>query len=333
MKKIVVYIMMLMLGFTSFAQNNESKTDDYQRIIINSYVPDQVEGISESVKNILNSMMDQIITSNGLGAASFSSQFIITPNVVVLTKDITPTAPVMIAMTLETAFIIGDGYNGTKFSSIYFESKGVGTTETKAYISALKQINPRDEKFKNFVEEGKQKIISYYNSKCDFIISEANQLNSQEKYHEAILQLSSVPEVCKECYEKCMIAVAPIYQAKIDKDCKTMLQNAKNTWSSSPDKYGAEKILHYVNSMNPNSSCYPELNTLIEEIKAEMISLNERDWEFEMTKYQDRMEIEKKQQQNAINIRNKELDVEKAVGVAYGNNQPRTVNYKVLSWF
>jgi hypothetical protein len=268
-----------------------------------------------------------------LGAASFSSQFIITPNVVVLTKDITPTAPVMIAMTLETAFIIGDGYNGTKFSSIYFESKGVGTTETKAYISALKQINPRDEKFKNFVEEGKQKIISYYNSKCDFIISEANQLNSQEKYHEAILQLSSVPEVCKECYEKCMIAVAPIYQAKIDKDCKTMLQNAKNTWSSSPDKYGAEKILHYVNNMNPNSSCYPELNTLIEEIKAEMISLNERDWEFEMTKYQDRMEIEKKQQQNAINIRNKELDVEKAVGVAYGNNQPRTVNYKVLSWF
>lgn len=325
--------MLLIIVVSAFSQNNEKKADDYQRIIVNSYVPDQVEGIPASVKNILNSKMDQIITRNGLGAAAFKSQFIITPRVVVLTKDITPTAPPMVAMTLETTFVIGDGYNGTKFSSIYFESKGVGTTETKAYISAMKQINPRDEKFKSFIEEGKQKIISYYNSKCDFIISEANQLNSQEKYHDAILKLTSVPEICKECYEKCMIAVAPIYQAKIDKDCKTMLQNAKNTWSASPDEKGASNILRYINNMNPNSSCYPELNMLIEEIKSEMVRLNERDWEFKMQKYQDRMDIEKTQQQNAMDIRKRELEVEKAVGVAYGNNQPKSMIYKVLDWF
>lgn len=334
MKKItIVYIFLCLFLVKGISQNNETKADDYQRIIINSYVPDQIEGISGSVKNILNSKMDQIITRHGLGAAGFKSQFIITPNVVVLTKDITPTAPPMIAMTLETTFIIGDGYNGTKFSSIYFESKGVGTTETKAYISAMKGINPRNEKFKTFIEDGKKKIIQYYNSRCDFIISEAQQLKSQEKYHEAILKLTSVPEVCKECYEKCMITVAPIYQDKIDKDCKTMLQNAKNTWSASPDKNGASKILRYIQNMNPNSSCYPELNQLIEEVKTEMIALNDRDWEFKMKKYQDRMEVEKQQSQNAMTIRNKELDVEKAVGTAYGNNQPKSMIYKILDWF
>lgn len=334
MNRINITIALLLFFITnSFCQNNEKKADDYQRIIINSYVPNQTEGVSASVKNILKNKMDQIITAHGLGAASHSSQFIITPNIVVLTKDITPTAPPMVALTLETTFVIGDGYNGTKFSSIYFEAKGVGTNETKAYISALKQINPRNEKFKQFIEEGKQRIIEYYNSKCDFIISEAQQLESQEKYRAAIHKLTSVPEVCKECYQKCMVAVKPIYQAKIDKDCKTMLQNAKNTWSISPNENGASRILNHIQNMNPNSSCYPELNILIEEVKAKMIALDQRDWDFKMKQYQDNLEMERKIQQDDMTYRMAVVKAGRDVGVAYGNNQPKSIAYKILDWF
>ena len=42
------------------------------------------------------------------------------------------------------------------------------------------------------IEEGKNKIINYFNNQCDFIIKEAQGLADQNRYEEALFKLFSV---------------------------------------------------------------------------------------------------------------------------------------------
>ena len=65
---------------------------------------------------------------------------------------------------------------GIKFASFSATVKGVGENETKAYMSALKNLKTNDPNYQDFIEKAKNKIVEYYNSKCDFIIKEAKAL-------------------------------------------------------------------------------------------------------------------------------------------------------------
>ena len=63
--------------------------------------------------------------------------------------------------------------------------KGMSEAEA-ADIAAIKKINNSDPKFQSFVNDAKAKIIEYYNSKCDFIINEAQMLSDKSDYDQAM---------------------------------------------------------------------------------------------------------------------------------------------------
>ena len=139
------------------------------RIVLAAYVPQQVDKMSDAARTMLTNKLSQIVTANGMGGSAANERFIITANIVTLTKDLTATAPPMTALGLEVTFYIGDGIEGTKFASKSVQVKGVGTNETKAYIEAIKQIKTNDPSYAAFIEEGKQKIIKYNNNRQLFL--------------------------------------------------------------------------------------------------------------------------------------------------------------------
>ena len=103
-------------------------------------------------------------------------------------------------------------------------SKGVVSLQNDRGTSyemymAIKNINPKMGQFKGFIEKGKEKIIEYYNSQCDVIIKGAQALAGQRKYEEAIFNLSAVPDVCRECYDRCMDLSVEIYKQYEDYSC------------------------------------------------------------------------------------------------------------------
>lgn len=307
---------------SSMAQNKAGKLDDLGRIVLNSYVSDDVGDMSSSAKKMLANKLGQIVTKNGIGGSSLNPKFILTPTVTVLSKDLTATAPPMTALVLDVTLYIGDGIEGTKFASTSIQIKGVGTNETKAYISALKRISSKNTDIADFIEEGKTKIMAYYNTKCDFIIKEAKVLEDANQYDAAILKLSSVPDVCKECYEKCLDAIGPIYQKQIDRECTIKLGQAKNHWSAAQDEAAAKSASRHLANIDPEAACYDEAQALAEQIGKKVKELNEREWDFKMKKYEDGVDIAKKR-----------IAAAKAVGVAYGNNQPKTVTYNTSGWW
>jgi hypothetical protein len=321
MKKIILSIAVSFYSLLSYSQNNLGKADDAARIVLNTFIPNQVEGLTESAKANLSNKLSQIATKAGMGGSASNPRFIITANVVVLTKDITPTAPPMHAYTLEITFYIGDGIAGTKFASTSLTAKGVGETETKAYNSALKNLKVSDPKYQTFIEDGKNKIIQYYNSKCDFILKEAEMLASKNEYDSAIASLIAIPEVCKECYDKAMNAIGPIFKLQIDRQCKLDFAEAKNAWNISQDANAAEQASVHLAKIDPNSSCYSEAQNFSKTIAKRIIDLDKREWNFKM-----------KEQQDNVDLQKATIKAARDIGVAYGNNQPKVV-YNVYGWW
>ena len=314
--------MLYLISINAFAQNNAGKTDDIGRITLAAYVPQQIDKMPDAARSILANKLNQIVTQNGMGGAANNERFIITANVNVISKDLTATAPPMTALVLEVTLYIGDGFVGTKFSSTSISVKGVGESETKAYISALKGISPTNSNIQSFVGNGKSKIIEYYNSKCDFIIKEAQTLVSQNNFEEAIFKLTSVPEVCKECYDKCMDAVGPIYQKQIDRECKSKLMEANTAWNAAQDSYGADTAGGILAQIDPNASCYKEALALSNKIAQRIKEIDQRDWKLQL-----------KEQQDNVDIQKATIKTIRDIGVAYGNGQPKTVTYNVRGWW
>lgn len=307
--------LLVVLTNKSFSQDASASSDGASRIALTAFVPQQVENMPEAARSMLSNKLSQVISQNGLGSSGINSRFIITANINVLTKDITTTAPPMIAMTSEITLYIGDGFDGKKFASTSVTVKGVGTNEAKAYIEAIKGIKPADPAIQGFVNDGKTKIIEYYQKNCDMIMKDAQTKASMDNYEEAIYILTSVPNASKECYDKSMAAVVPLYKKYIDKDCKVKMGQAKTAWAASQNYAGAENAAFYLAEINPDAACYKEAMTLTQEIARRVKEVDNREWAF-TTKTTSDM-----------------IKAYRDVGVAYGNGQPKSVTYNVRGWW
>jgi len=327
MKKIVLFSCFLFSFLNIQSQNKLGSSDDAARISLAAYIPPQIEGLTPAAESNLMNKLTQIASKNGMGASVLNNRFIITANVVVQTKDITPTAPPMHAYTLDITLYVGDGIDGTMFSNTTVSLKGVGETETKAYFNALKNLKVDDPKYQNLIETGKKRIIEYYNSKCDFLIKEAQMLANQNQFDAAISKLVTVPEVCKECYNKTMDAVAPIFQKQIDLECTKLLSKANGIWSASQEPDGAKEAVEVLQEVHPQSKCYKEtenmVNFLHDEIKKRVKELDKREFE-----------LRQKQQNDEVALEKARIKAARDIGVAYGNNQPKTITtYNISGWW
>ncbi|MFZ4797701.1 MAG: hypothetical protein ACOYMA_09420 [Bacteroidia bacterium] len=317
MKKLILSIISICV-FSNFlmAQNEIGKTEDLGRISLTPVIAEEATNIPEAAKQIIHSKLQQIATQNGISGSGMMPRFVITLKINILTKDIIPGPPMMISQNLEVVFFIADYIEQKVFSTVSLNLKGVGTNETKAIIEAIKNVNPRSSELKQFVETGKSKIIAYYNTKCDFIILNIQSLAGQKKYEEAIFNLTSVPDVCKECYAKSMGAVEGLYQEYTNYLCDQNLAKAKSVWAANMNVNGAQESGNYLSQIYPNAKCYNEAQELTKEIKERTKEL----WKFEMKKYDDKLSL----QQQRINAF-------KEIGVAYAHNQtPFLYNLRFL---
>ena len=343
----IVFLLIFSAVFSGL--NAQVKLDDFGRIILNTYLSEKIN-ISTESKDLLKTKLSQIASNNGMGGSQINPRLIITANVNVGTKDIIAGPPQMIAQNVDVTFFIGDALSNTVFANMTMSLKGVGTNENKAFIETIKTINPKNKDIAAFIEEGKSKIINYYSTNCDFIIKDAQTLVKQENYDEAIYQLSLVPEVCQECYFKCLDTLSAIYQKKIDADCKTKLNEAKVTWTANQTPEGAEKAGDILSSINPMASCQADVNALVKSIDSKLKADEKARWQFKMKQYADKIAAQKEQVRIAEeksksdddyrenqSKRNLELDkirenAYREVAVEYVRNQPKTITYNNIYW-
>ena len=91
MKSIILSIL-IVINCNIYAQNTAGKSDDVARITLAAFVPEQIDEMPEAARSSLANKLSQIVTQNGLGGKASNERFIITANINVISKELTPTA-------------------------------------------------------------------------------------------------------------------------------------------------------------------------------------------------------------------------------------------------
>lgn len=290
--KTISIISTLLIGWLFCYPQENPKNEDFGRIILNTHVPAQLQ-IPEEAKKLLETKLTQIATSSGMGGSTVNPRFIITASINIGTKDIIAGPPQMIAQNLEVTLYIGDALDNKIYSNKTIPLKGVGSNENKSFIDAIKKINPNHKEIAAFIEESKNKIISYYTDQCDATLQAINTLKNQGKYDEAIYKLSVVPEACQDCYFKCLDLMEVIYKEKINSDCKTKLKEAQSIWSADLSKQGAESALKVLSLISPQADCQSEISSFIKSVETKLKADEKAQWEFAMKQYADNVARDK----------------------------------------
>lgn len=266
--------------------------------------------------------MQQMVTANGMADNRLNERFVLTAKVNILQKDIVPSTPARISEKLEITFLVGDIEENKLYETVALEVSGIGTNETKAAMAAFQQVKTANPKITSFLANAKEKIVSFYADNCESIIKRAQTLAGTQEYDEAIYMLMSVPNVCSVCYERCQSAVAPIYQSKIDNQAQLTINKAKALWTADRSETGAAQALQLVTSVNPQSSLYPQVESLYKEISQKLSDDEQHEWKMKVCEYKDNQKLK----QAAVKAC-------RDIGVAWGQNQPKTIYKNIIRWW
>ena len=299
MKKIFSICIAALMSATMFAAET-------QFLPISVYAADNSENFPEGAKAMIENKLTQLLTRNGIAGLDYMGQFVLTVTTTPLDKDIIAGPPMKISEKMEMNLYIVDMYAKTVFSSTSFSVRGLGETENKCYLNAISRMPLQSPQIAQFIQEGKEKIIAYYDHEGEMLIKKAQFLAKQKKYDEALFWVSLIPQQCKH-YDAALAAGQAIYQQYINNECNVNLAAARQAWAAHQNADGATAAGEFLAKILPDAGCYGDAMALYKEIKGKVLD----DWKFEMKQYQDGVDLEKQR-----------IEAARAVGVAYGTHQP-----------
>lgn len=301
MKKLFIAVLLIAQCGWVAAQNTE-----YLPITV--VVEPAVEPVPAVAGTQIKNKLTQLLTKNGIASMDYLNQFFLTAFVVPQTKDIVSSAPMKISETMEMSLYIADYTNQVVFATTTVTIRGIGDTDAKCYMNAINSLNLSSPALTDFIREGREKIIAYYDHEADNIIKKAQFLAAQKKYEEALSLVVTIPSQSNK-YDAALQAGLGIYQQYIDNQCQINLAAARQAWSAEQNSTGAQKAGEYLANILPDAGCYDEAMALYSEIKGKVLE----DWQFEMKQYQDSVDLTKMQ-----------VGALRDVGVAYGKGQQPT---------
>ena len=225
-------------------------------------IPYLSESYGQQVDRVIIDKLQQIAIQKGMAGSGFDDRFIITARLIVIDEQQTTTMPSKTALRLSVGIYIGDGIDGTLYSSWQTELRGIGDNGTKARLAALRKLNTGDNSLQQAVELGRQRIIGYYDSQSSSIIERAKALAASTMYDQAILALLSIPTGCKD-YETAQSLIAQYGFPALENANSELLLKASAAWSGSPNSSGAQRARSLLGQIN-----YP---TTDQQLKAQQL--------------------------------------------------------------
>ena len=192
---------------------------------------------------------------------------------------------------------------------------------SQSFIDAFKNLKTKDKDLVSFIELGKKKILEYYSSECELILKKATSQASINNYEQALYELMTVPNTCKECFDKCNDLAKIIHHKQLVYECSYKLNKAQTIWSIEPNQSGARKASDILKTIVPLGKCESELNTLRSNISTSLTNDQNKQYEIE---YQ-------KQVRLIENDRNM-YELRKLYINEYLRNQPKTIVLTKIYW-
>lgn len=291
------------------------------KIALSVVMPENLEGLNETQLSKIETKILQIVTSNGISASGYAHNFVIYPKFSINDSRIVESGMQDITiLNCDISLFIKQVDNNLVFSSISKTLKGNGKDKSLAITSAINQINTNDADYAKFIDIGKNKILSYYESKCGDIISKAQTMYKLQDFDASLATLMSVPEEATGCYSNIQQKAFEVYTAYQNQHCASQIQRAKAQLAA--NYYNA--ALQTLSEIDPSTRCLSEAQSLIKKVEPKVDEDQKRKWDFMKQRYNDRVALEKLR-----------INAMKEIAVAYYRRQPpvrinKTYNYKVI---
>lgn len=264
-------------------------------IVLNPYV--FTSQVTPMADKILEAKLKNIVTKSGLAGSQLNglSPFILTANAIELKKEQTSTMPPQTAVDLSVTFYVGNGEDGTLFSSCNMEVTGIGSNIDNAYASAFKKINIDNPELTNMIDIGRQRIEKYYTDASPGLIAKAKALASSDKYADAYTILLNIPS-CSPNYTEAQNLIVKCVQKENDENNFAILREAKAAWASSPNEEGAataRRLLGAMNNVSPSVDA--QTKSLLNEMSSRLKTIQDKETartnKLESEQHQERMAI------------------------------------------
>ncbi len=325
--KRVLGITLLLIGTLCNSLSAQTTLSSKEMISISPVVSDALE-LDSYAKKMLNMKLTQIVTANGL--ASTSLRYALVPNVVIIDKQVTATAPAMYSVQFELSLYVVDTAEGIVVAETSQTLKGLNRIESKAFTTGITNIAPRSPQMQVFMEKARTTILDYYTTRTMTLLKKAESLAERELYDEAMAVLSPIPEGV-DAYSLVADALVAIYKKKLDKEAKVILQASRQMVA----KEQFDSALAELSKIDPSSNYWAEANKEIERVIATMEEKKRAALEAEKVRLE--AEIVKAQEltkQKEIDRAEQEVKmVEKAREVEQNKDSLTKFTESVNTWF
>lgn len=237
-----------------------------------------------------------------------NSQFALAFGYDVIDKQIVGGTPTKIIYNVSVSMHVVDLKAQKVYATYSNEMKGTGDNETKALINTFQKVNVSNMDIRAFVQQGKQKIMDYYDTNYQNIIEEAKALAAMKNFDAAIYILMMIPACCKG-HEAVNRELMEVYQQFVNQHCHENLAQARAAWMASPGSEGAATASVYLSEIYPDAACYGDALELASEIKKRM----GEEWKFMMRQWADNISLER-QRINAM----------RDISIAYASSQSKS---------
>lgn len=245
--------------------------------------------------------------ANAVGGLE-NSQFAIAAGYDIINKQIVAGTPTKIIYDINIYLNIVDLKGEKVYSTYSNELKGIGDNETKALINTFQKVSNSNREISAFIQQGKQRIIDYYDTNYLNIIKEAQALAAMKNFDAAIYSLMMVPQCCKG-YDAAVKELKTVYQQFVNQHCNENLAQARAAWMAAPNSEGAATASVYLSEIYPDAACYGDALELVKEIKKQM----GEEWKFMMRQYADNISLERQR-----------ISAMREISIAYANSKPKT---------
>jgi hypothetical protein len=311
MKNIILIIFVVLNSAHSFSQTDNG----VGKIALSVIMPDNIEGLSISNLSKLETKITQILTATGLAATGYNNNFVIYPKFAIYETSIVESGMQDITISnCELSLFIKQVDNNVIFATIGKPLKGNGKNKEISITNAISKINIKDIEFQSFIDNGKAKIVAYYEAKCGDIIAKSESLVKMQDYEQALGLLMTVPEEVS-CYSRVQEKSIEAYKAYQSQKCIEQLQQAKTLLASN----NYNEALNTLSYIDPSTPCFKESQTLMNDAASKVDAEEKKQWDFKMKKYNDKVALEKER-----------INAVKEIAVAYYKSKPTTVSYTYL---
>lgn len=258
------------------------------------------------MSNIISTRLIQALSAEGMSAGDTYGQLYMSGRFTDTFKETVPGPPAQTAVTTLLTLYVADIFADKVFDSQTFELRGVGTSEQKAYLNALKQLNGKNKSFQSFVSRAKEKTIEYFDKNYRQLLDRARNAAETHDYEMALYYTTLIPQ-CSKGYGEAEKATLSYFKGYADYQGQMLLTKAKGVFAASPNADGASEAYALISRINPTSDSYGPAMKFADE----MAHQTKEEYDFEVhKKYNDEISRDR-----AI------IDAARQIGVAYGTGQ------------